>query len=162
MGDFGETASHMIAVIGSSEEDAVLNGFAEEAGRLIAESGATLVNGGKGGVMAASAKGARSAGGRVVGLLPGIDNKEANEFTDIVIPTGLGEGRNLLIVRAASVVIAIGGGYGTLSEVAFALKLGRPVVGLGTWEVSEEITEVVSASEAVKKAVEFLSTQVNA
>ncbi len=146
----------MIAVIGSGEEDAVLNGFAEEVGRRVAEAGITLVNGGMGGVMAASAKGARSVGGRVVGLLPGLDPEAGNTESDVVIPTGLGEGRNLLIVRAATAIIAVGGGYGTLSEVALGLKLGKPVVGLGTWEVSDEIVEAASATEAVKLAVELL------
>ncbi len=150
------TTNLMIGVVGSGEEDAILNDYAEEAGGLIAKAGYTLVNGGMGGVMAASAKGARSAGGHVVGLLPGLDTNEANAYTDVVIPTGIGEARNLLIVRAAAVIIAIGGGYGTLSEVALALKLGKPVVGLGTWEVSEEIIEAVSAKEAVEKAVELL------
>ncbi len=149
----------MVGVVGSGSEDPALNALAEEVGRLIAEAGVTLVNGGLCGVMAASAKGANRAGGTVVGLLPGDDPLAANPHVNVVLPTGLGEARNLLIVRAASVVIAIGGGYGTLSEVALALKLGRPVIGLGTWEVSEDIIKAASAMDAVKRALELLSVQ---
>ncbi len=130
--DPGEIA---IAVVGSGScgpDDARL---AEEVGRRLAEVGALVVTGGLGGVMAAACRGAREAGGTTVGLLPGETRAEANDWVGVALPTGLGDGRNLLVVRAADAVIAIGGEYGTLSEIALALKGGRPVVGLGTWEV---------------------------
>jgi uncharacterized protein (TIGR00725 family) len=110
-----------------------------------------LVCGGLGGVMEAACRGAREAGGTTVGLLPGTDRTEANEFVDVVIPTGLGEGRNALVVRAADALIAVGGGYGTLSEIALALKAGKRVAGLGTWEI--ESVDQVDSPEAAVEAV---------
>jgi uncharacterized protein (TIGR00725 family) len=104
-------------------------------GRLLAERGAVLVCGGLGGTMEAACRGAKQAGGTTVGLLPGGSRSDANEFVDVAIPTGLGEARNALVVRAADVVVAVGGGYGTLSEIALALKAGKRVVGLGSWEI---------------------------
>jgi uncharacterized protein (TIGR00725 family) len=124
-----------VAVVGSGScgpEDARL---AEEVGRRLAEAGALVVTGGLGGVMAAACRGARAAGGTTVGLLPGKTRAEANDWVSVALPTGLGEGRNLLVVRAADALVAVGGEYGTLSEIALALKAGRPVVGLATWEV---------------------------
>lgn len=100
----------------------------------MADAGAVLVCGGLGGVMEAACRGARARGGETVGLLPGDDRSSANAFVGIAIPTGLGEGRNVLVVRAADALVAIGGGWGTLSEIALALRAGRPVMGLGTWE----------------------------
>jgi uncharacterized protein (TIGR00725 family) len=107
---------------------------AEEAGAAVAEARCGLVCGGLGGVMEAACRGARSRGGLTVGLLPGIDRDAANGWVLVALPTGLGEARNALVVRAADAVVAIGGGWGTLSEIALALKAGIPVVGVGTWE----------------------------
>jgi uncharacterized protein (TIGR00725 family) len=104
-------------------------------GRLVAGRGAVLVSGGLGGVMEAACRGAREAGGTTVGILPGSDRAAANPYVDVAVPTGLGEARNALVVRAADVLIAVGGGYGTLSEIALALKAGKRVIGLGTWEI---------------------------
>jgi len=104
-------------------------------GAGLAAAGAVVVTGGLGGVMEAACRGARSRRGRTLGILPGDDREAANGWVEIAVATGLGELRNGLVVRAADAVVAIGGGHGTLSEVALALKLGRPVVGLGTWEV---------------------------
>jgi uncharacterized protein (TIGR00725 family) len=104
-------------------------------GRLVAERGAVVVCGGLGGAMESACRGAKQAGGLTVGLLPGSDRSEANAFVDVALPTGLGEARNALVVGAADVVIAVGRGYGTLSEIALALKAGKPVVGLDTWNV---------------------------
>jgi uncharacterized protein (TIGR00725 family) len=101
--------------------------------------------------MEAACRGAREAGGTTVGLLPGTDRAEANEFVDVVIPTGLGEARNALVVRAADALIAVGGGYGTLSEIALALKAGKRVAGLGTWEI--ESVEHVDSPQAAVEAV---------
>lgn len=146
----------VIAIIGSGLEDDTLNSLAEQTGSLIADAGCVLVNGGLGGVMAASAKGAKSKGGLTIGLLPGLDPAAANHYIDIPVPTGLGEMRNLLIVRSAAAVIAIGGGYGTLSEIALALKASKPVVGLQTWDVSPDIRKAANASEAVRLALSAL------
>lgn len=120
-------------------------------GRLLAERGAVLVCGGLGGVMAAACRGAKDGGGTTVGILPGTDRGEANEFVDVAIPTGLGEARNALVVRAAHALIAVGGGYGTLSEIALALKAGKRVVGLGSWDIDG--VERVDTPEAAVEAV---------
>jgi uncharacterized protein (TIGR00725 family) len=152
----------IVAVVGGgrcSQEEAALAGAV---GRRLAEAGATLVCGGLGGVMAAACRGARSAGGLTIGVLPGTSPADANPDVDIPIVTGMGEARNVIIVRTASAVIAIGGEFGTLSEIAFALKLGRPVIGLGTWElgkqgeVSEAIIRAATAEEAVRLVAELL------
>ena len=109
---------------------------AEEVGRLLAEHGATVVTGGLGEVMAAAARGARSAGGTTIGILPGESRTAANEWLDHVVVTGIGHGRNLAVVASGDAVIAVGGRYGTLAEIGFALTLGRPVVVLEPgWEV---------------------------
>lgn len=105
-------------------------------GALLAAAGAVLVCGGGGGAMAAACRGAKSAGGTTLGILPGLSRAEANPYVDIAVATGLGELRNGVIVRAVDALIAVGGGVGTLSEIGLALKAGKPVVGLGTWEVS--------------------------
>jgi uncharacterized protein (TIGR00725 family) len=104
-------------------------------GRLVAERGAVVVCGGLGGAMESACRGAKQAGGLTVGLLPGSDRSEANAFVDVALPTGLGQARNALVVGAADVVIAVGRGYGTLSEIALALRADKRVVGLDTWEV---------------------------
>ena len=124
-----------IAIVGPGSAAVAELEAAEEAGAAVAEAGAGLVCGGLGGVMEAACRGARSRRGRTLGILPGDDRDAANGWVEIAVATGLGELRNGLVVRAADAVVAIGGGHGTLSEVALALKLGRPVVGLGTWEV---------------------------
>ena len=124
-----------VAVVGPGEASPDELHAAEEVGAGLAEAGAVVVTGGLGGVMEAACRGARSRRGRTLGILPGDDRDAANGWVEIAVATGLGELRNGLVVRAADAVVAIGGGHGTLSEVALALKLGRPVVGLGTWEV---------------------------
>jgi uncharacterized protein (TIGR00725 family) len=110
---------------------------AEALGRALATRGAVVVTGGGGGGMEAACRGAKSAGGTTVGILPGSDRAEANAFVDVAIPTGLGEARNALVVRAADALVAVGGGWGTLSEIALALRAGKRVVGLTTWEVAK-------------------------
>jgi len=130
---------------------------AEEAGAAIAEAGAVLVCGGLGGVMEAACRGTRSKGGLTVGLLPGTDRDAANGWVQVALPTGLGEARNALIVRAADVVVAIGGGWGTLSEIALARKMGKPVVGVGSWELGAEADGIVkgeSGAQAVQVALD--------
>ena len=98
--------------------------------------------------MEAACRGAKQAGGLTVGILPGSDRSDANPYVDVALPTGLGEARNALVVRAADAVIAIGGGYGTLSEIALALKAGKPVIGLDTWEI-----DGVAAADGPEAAV---------
>jgi uncharacterized protein (TIGR00725 family) len=124
-----------VAVVGPGEASPEELHAAEEIGAGLADAGAVVVTGGLGGVMEAACRGARSRRGRTIGILPGEDRDAANGWVEIAIATGLGELRNGLVVRAADALVAVGGGHGTLSEVALALKLGRPVVGLGTWEV---------------------------
>ena len=127
--------------------------LAEEVGERIAKAGAVLVCGGLRGVMEAASKGAKKQGGITVGILPGVDKNHANPYIDFPIATGLGEGRNLLVIRNSDVVIAFPGEFGTLSEIAFSLKLGKLVVGLSTWEVSERIVQAKNAQEAVSIAL---------
>ncbi len=125
----------LIGVIGGGSCSAELAAQAEAVGEGLARRGLTVICGGHGGVMEAVCRGAKRAGGLTIGVLPGSDPKEANPYVDIPIPTGLGQARNLVIINAAAAIIAIDGGYGTLSELGFALKLGKRVVGLATWEV---------------------------
>ncbi|MFV9505268.1 MAG: TIGR00725 family protein [Oscillochloridaceae bacterium umkhey_bin13] len=132
-----EERATVIAVCGSGAEDAHLNTQAEAVGRLIAQRGATLICGGLGGVMAAACRGASQAGGLTVGILPSADPTTANPHVQVAVATGLGHARNAIIVQSAAAVIAIGGEYGTLSEIALARKVGRPVVGLDSWPLGE-------------------------
>jgi uncharacterized protein (TIGR00725 family) len=141
-----------IAVIGPGDAAEPALAAAEEVGRLLAERGAVLVCGGLGGVMEAASGGAAGAGGVVVGILPGSDRRAGNRHLTVAIATGLGEMRNPLVVRAADAVIAVGGAYGTLSEIAFALRTGKPVVGVGTWDLPD-IVVAPGAAEAVELAV---------
>jgi uncharacterized protein (TIGR00725 family) len=134
-----------------------------EVGRCIAEAGAILFCGGLDGMMRAAAEGAKSAAGQTIGILPGTDKTAANEFIDIAIPTDLGAYRNALLVRSCDAVIAVHGAYGTLSELAFALRLKVPIIGLHTWEVSRDghpdpgIHIANSAKEAVQLAMQLAS-----
>ncbi len=125
-----------IAVVGGGEAPPSLLAVAERLGAALAAQGAVVVCGGLGGVMAAACRGARSAGGLTVGVLPGTDPRAANPWVDLVVPTGLGEARNAVVVGSAAAVVAVGGGYGTLSEIALALRSGIAVVGLGTWSLT--------------------------
>jgi uncharacterized protein (TIGR00725 family) len=127
---------------------------AEDVGRRIADAGGIVVCGGLRGVMEAACRGARSADGITVGLLPGADRGAANPFVSVAIPTGMGELRNGLVVRAADVVIAIGGEWGTLSEIALAIKTGTPVVGIDTWDLEQPGIEVAAdPGAAVERAL---------
>jgi len=146
----------IIGVIGGRRVDKTLLSEAEKVGRLIAQKEIVLVCGGLTGVMEAVAKGARSAGGITVGILPQEHKRDANEYIDISIVTGLGIGRNVIIARTADVVISIGGEYGTLSEIAFALQMGKPVIGIRTWDI-QGVIKVENAEEAVAKAFELLA-----
>jgi uncharacterized protein (TIGR00725 family) len=129
-------SSPYVAVVGPSDATPEEVDAAREVGAELARAGAVLVCGGLGGAMEATCEGARSEGGTTVGFLPGVDRADANRFVTVAIPTGMGELRNGLVVRAADGVIAVGGAYGTLSEIGFALRTGKPVVGLRTWELA--------------------------
>jgi uncharacterized protein (TIGR00725 family) len=145
----------LIAVVGGgtcSREETTL---AEETGRLLAARGAIVVCGGLGGVMEAAARGAKSNGGITVGILPGTDASAANPYIDVPLATGLGEMRNFLIVRVAQALIAIGGGIGTLSEIALAQRTEKPVIGLhDSFRNAVDIPRVDRAAEAVEWALE--------
>ena len=138
--------------------------LAEQAGSEIARRGAVLVCGGLGGVMEAAARGAHTAGGLTVGILPGPSADEANPYIDVPVATGLGEGRNTLVVRSSEAIIVVAGSYGTLSEIALALKMEVPVIGLGTWQLRAPdgsippIIPAQTAAEAVEKAFSVLQS----
>jgi len=140
-----------IAVIGPHDADERIAGLAEAAGKLLAEQGCDIYTGGLGGVMEAACRGAGEAGALTVGILPGGDASAANPYVRVPVATGLGEARNLVLVRSVDAVLAIGKGYGTLSEIAFALRLGRRVVLLESWaEIGGEAVVVHSPEEGVK------------
>ncbi|HKE99027.1 MAG TPA: TIGR00725 family protein [Actinomycetes bacterium] len=154
-----------IGVAAASQPDARVAALAEALGRHLAEAGATLVCGGGPGAMAAVCRGARGAGGTTIGLLPGDRRDEGNPYLSVTLPTGLGQGRNLLLVRASDALVAVGGGYGTLSEIAIALRLGVPVVGLATWSLAlqarpvEAFPHVDDAAEAARLALRAARTR---
>jgi uncharacterized protein (TIGR00725 family) len=149
-----------IAVIGPGRDASGAElAQAEEAGAAIAQGGAVLICGGLGGVMEAACRGARSRGGLTLGLLPGSDREDANGWVVLALPTGLGEARNALVVRAAHAVVAIGGGWGTLSEIALALRAGVPVLGVRTWQLArggEPVQGVREVDDAVTAVAEAL------
>ena len=149
------TAPPYVAVVGPGEASPQQVEAAEAIGAGLAQAGAVVVTGGLGGVMEAACRGARSKRGRTLGLLPGDDRAAANGWVEIAVATGMGELRNGLVVRAADAVVAVGGGHGTLSEIALALKLGRPVIGLGTWEV-HGVEHVSTPAEAVGRVAAAL------
>ena len=133
---------------GQAQAQATELAAAEHVGSLLAEHGAVVVTGGLGGVMEAACRGAKSAGGITLGILPGLERSDANQWVDVALPTGMGEMRNALLIRASDVLIAIAGEFGTLSEVALALKTGVPVVGLGTWELHKGGRAVAAFEQA--------------
>ncbi len=149
----------ILAVIGPASCTEHQAELAERVGTLIAKRGAFLICGGRGGVMEAACKGAASVGGTTIGILPGHDVGEGNPYLTIAIPTGLGEARNAMVASAGQAVIAIGGAYGTLSEIALALKAGRRVIGLETWSATDhaenelDILTARDAEEAVEIAI---------
>jgi len=153
--------NRFIAVIGGSRPSAEEAELAEAVGRELARQGITLVCGGLGGVMEASCRGASAEGGITVGILPGDSRQDANPYVKIPIVTGMGYARNMAVVKSAQAVIAVGGNYGTLSEISYALDNGIPVVGLKTWSLAkngrkdEAIVVVNTPAEAVKTAVKL-------
>lgn len=152
-----------IAVIGGSDCTPEEARLAEEVGRGLARNGAVLICGGLGGIMEAACKGASAEGGLTVGILPSGNRQTANPYVNIPIVTNLGEARNVIVVKSAEAIIAIGGGYGTLSELGHALRNGTPVIGLNTWSLSRNerpdnsIVPARNPADAVKKALGMIN-----
>jgi len=146
-----------VSVIGAGDADSATVSVAEAVGREVAAQGAVVVCGGRGGVMQAACRGAQAAGGITVGLLPDDDRRQANPYLTVSLPTGMGELRNGLVARAGDAVIAVGGEFGTLSEIGFALKLGRPVVGMGTWRLARGDGAAIAAVKEVGDPAEAVS-----
>lgn len=151
----GDSTVHqkLIAVIGGSQCSPEDYSLAETVGKLLAERGVAVICGGMFGVMEAVCKGASEAGGLTIGVLPGSDPHEANEYVQIPIATGMGIGRNIIIVRSAEACIAIDGKYGTLSEIAYALQLQKPVITLSAWEEIPGTVPAATAAQAVDLAL---------
>ena len=145
----------VIAVIGAGKCSKKLRDRAGDVGRVIAENGGVLVCGGLGGIMEGAARGAKEAGGLTIGILPTDSRADANEFIDVVIPTGFGEARNILVVRTADAVVALPGKYGTLTEMAFALHAGKPLVSISAWKLGDEIQHVDDPEEAALLALKL-------
>jgi len=152
------TKTH-IGVIGAGECSLEIYHQANALGHLIGKNDWVLFCGGLGGVMEGAAKGCYQSGGITVGILPGKEKDSANPFIKLPIATGLGEGRNLLVVRASDVVVAIADGFGTLSEIGFALKIGKPVIGLKTWPGIDGIDYVETPEQVIAIVVKYLSRQ---
>lgn len=155
-----------MGVIGSSKAEPELLKLAEEVGAEIAKNGAAVVCGGLSGVMEAVCKGARREGGLTIGIMPSDDKRDANQYVQIPIVTGMGMGRNVMLVKTADVLIAVGGEFGTLSEIAHALNIGKKVIGLRTWKLERahtrnipDLIEVDSPKKAVTLALEVISAQ---
>ena len=145
-----------VSVVGSGTASEELYEKARQIGRLVAGRGATVVCGGRSGVMEAAARGAAEAGGTAIGILPDEDRGGANEYLTYSVATGTGHARNLAVVCSGDVVIAVGGEYGTLSEIGLALKVGRPVVALESWDLGEPVSVASSPEEAVAVAFGLL------
>jgi len=146
----------LIGVLGGNQCGSKVAHQAEEVGRLIAQREGIVVCGGLGGVMEAVSRGASEAGGLCIGILPGGHSKEANPYIHIAIPSDMGHARNVIIVRTADALIAIDGKFGTLSEVAFALILEKPVISLGSWEVDPKVLKAKDPKEAVDLAFQAI------
>lgn len=149
----------VIAVIGAGKCSKKLRDMAAEIGKYVAENGGVVLCGGLGGVMEGAARGAKEAGGTTIGIIPSENKGDANQFIDYVIPTGFGQARNILVVRAADAIVALPGKFGTLSEMAFALVSGKPIVSVQAWKLGEEIQQVEDPLEAAKIAMELARKQ---
>ncbi len=150
------TSGVYVAVVGSGTATGELYEKAREVGKLLAEGGATVVCGGLSGVMEAAARGATGAGGVAIGILPDEDRRRQNSYLTYSVATGTGQARNLAVVCSGDVVIAVGGEYGTLSEMGLARKVGRPVVVLEGWDLGEHVTVAPSSLAAVEAAFELI------
>ena len=146
----------VIGIIGAGKCSKKMKEQAYLAGKTVTKMGGIVVCGGLGGIMEGAAQGARENGGIAIGIVPGEDKKEANEFVDVVIPSGFGEARNILVVRTADAIIAFPGKYGTLTEMAFALQAGKPLVSISAWNIDDKIIPEKDPKKAVKKVMEIL------
>ena len=151
----------LIGVIGAGRCNPEIAELAGRVGEGIARNNGILVCGGLGGVMTAAAKGAFDAGGLTLGILPGISGDDANAYISIAIPTGMDHARNVIIARASHGLIAISGGHGTLSEIALALKMGKPVVGLNSWDLNQHLHPASTPEDAVKEIFQLCRNPIN-
>ena len=149
----------MVGVIGAGSCDGAAYETARQVGRGIAEKEAALVCGGLGGIMEGACRGASEAGGQTIGILPGADKSSANPYVTLPIVTDLGHARNILVVQSSDALVAIRGGYGTLSEISIALKLGKPVIGLKTWPDMDDISYVSNPEEVLHLLEGFLASR---
>jgi len=156
MSDF--SAKKRVGIIGGNVPDAQSLKNAERLGELIARNGYILVNGGMKGVMEASARGARSAGGLVIGILPGKSRDEGNAYLDIAVPTGLGYMRNSMVILNSDIIAAIDGSYGTLSEIAYARIYNRTVLGLNTWDI-DGVIPLATPEEVIRRINRYFNHQ---
>ncbi|MEW5796797.1 MAG: TIGR00725 family protein [Candidatus Zixiibacteriota bacterium] len=145
----------IIAIVGAGKCSKKLRDKAALVARHVVKSGGVIVCGGMGGIMEGAARGAWEGGGVSIGLLPSEDRSDANKFITFAIPTGFGEARNLMVIRAADAVVAFPGKYGTLSEMAFALKIGKPLISIAAWKLGDEIIQIDDAVQAADKALEL-------
>lgn len=148
----------IIGVIGAGDAGDEDLKLAEAVGEAIARRGYTLLCGGMGGVMEAACRGAKSEDGTTIGILPGSSKHESNSYIDYPIVTGMGHGRNVIVAGSSDAIIAIGGSFGTLSEIAFALRLEIPTIGLNTWDVSSNIQKTQTPKQAVNLAVGLIGS----
>ena len=143
-------AARVIGVIGVGTPDEKTDSSARRVGRLLAEQGCVVITGGLGGVMQAASQGASEAGGLVIGVLPGASPDEANRYVGVAVATGMGDARNAILANSAEAFVAVGGSYGTLSEIAFVLKRGKRIVSLGSWNVDPQILSAADPEQAVQ------------
>ena len=149
----------VVAVIGAGDAPRAVRELAFEVGREIARRGAVLINGGLGGVMESAAAGAREEGGHTIGIIPGYDRRSANRHVEFAIATGIGEARNVVIVASADAVIALAGEGGTLAEIGFAKKFGKPIVALDSWSEVAGLRRVDTPADAVSLALELAASK---
>lgn len=154
----GMSKETIIGVIGAADASEKECKLAEVVGEEIAKLGHTVLCGAMGGVMEAACKGAKSLNGKTIGILPGSSKTQCNPYVDYPIVTAMGHGRNIIVARSSDAIIAIGGSYGTLSEIAFALRLKIPIIGINTWDVSPDIKKAESPEMAVRLAIESINS----
>ena len=148
----------IIGIIGAGDAPVEERNIAQEVGKEIARNGCTLLCGAMGGIMEASCQGAKSHGGTTIGILPGTSKTDCNPYIDYPIVTGMGHGRNIIVASSSDAIIAIGGSFGTLSEIAFALRLKIPIIGINTWDVSSDIKKAETPQQAVFMAIRLIGT----
>ncbi len=154
----GMVKQTIIGVIGAGDASSQECNLAQEVGKEIAKNGGTLLCGGMGGIMEASCRGAKAHGGTTIGILPGTSKEDCNPYIDYPIVTAMGHGRNVIVASSCDAIIAIGGGFGTLSEIAFALRLKIPIIGIKTWDVSSDIKKAETPEEAVYMAIGLIGS----